>query len=353
MRKVATLLLTACVFAGLSSAVWAADSNYWFDIRDNTSANQNITSGTPVIPFNNGQEIGQNAFNGGGRGDGQVLRLNPVVSNNFHMRNAYPNFDNDNNLATGDLQLFVDVTDDPSGTGDVISSIGINFGITNLAPGTGAANKIAALSWTWNAANWGGTNAGTAPGAVVGANPPTGWNGAKAVKVPVNNSAVYDTTGGLVPSATPYRLGNLRVTAGARTAGAASHTVNSTYAVNMSVNDLLITRVFQTGGDATEMVSFGYVGANLDTAVSGSTVGATSTAADAVIKIAMKGDNNGNGTVTGIDGLGFTAAAQRAAGIKQNEAFLFNNNGGTGGPAAQITGIDGLAFTQAAAAPIP
>jgi hypothetical protein len=351
MRKVATLLVAACVFAG-PSAVWAADSNYWFDIRDNTSASQNITTGTPVIPFGNGQEVGQNAFNAGGRGDGQVLRLNPTVSNNYHLRNAYPNFDNDNNLATGDLQLFVDVTDDVSGTGDVISSIGVNFNIAPLAPGNGSANKIAQIQWTWLAANWGGTNAGTAPGASNGQVPPS-WIGAKAVKVPVNSSAVYDTTGGLVPSATPYRLGNLRVTAGPRTAGAASHTANSTYGVNLSVNDLLITRVFQTGGDATEMVSFGYVGANLDTAVSGSTVGATSTTADAVIKIAMKADNNGNGTVTGIDGLGFTAAAQRAAGIKQNEAFLFNNNGGTGGAGAQITGIDGLAFTQAAAAPIP
>jgi hypothetical protein len=349
MRKLATFLLAACVLAGASSAVWA-QSTMWFDIRDNTSANQNITTGTPAQPFGNGQGLTDTAFNAGGRGDGQVLRLNPVVSNNFHMRAAYPNFDGDGNLSTGNLWLYIDVAAQGAGaTGDCISSIGVNF---DLSPhvGTGTANQIASVAWTWDAGNWAGTNAGTAPGSMQAGSPPD-WNGAKAVKVPVNSNAVYDTTGGLTPNAQPYRLGSLRVTAGNRVPGAASHTNNSTYKVLMSVNELLITRVFQTGGDATEMVAFGYNGASPDTPVSGSTQGATSTNPDAIIQVMMKGDRNGNGTVTGIDSPGFTDAARRGAGIKQVEAFLYNNNGGTGGAQTTITGIDSPSFTDAARAP--
>lgn len=350
MKKTLASLVAVGV-VGAYAAAASAQLNLWFDIRDNSAA-QPITAaaGTPVIPFMNGQTIPEAAFNSGRAGDGQILRLNPVVSNNFHMRNAYPNFDNDANLATGNLHLFGTVLDDASGTGDVISSIGVDFNIANA--GAGGANTIASVAWTWDTANWQGTNAGVNNGASNGSNPPS-WLGAKAVKVPVNASAQYDTTGGLTPRAEPYHLGSLRVTAGNRTAAATGHAANSTFNLKMSVNDLLITRVFQTGGDAVEMVSFGYVSGSPEAAVSGSQVGNTSTTPDAVIIVQLKADNNGNGGISGIDGLGFTAAATRANGIKQSEAYLFNNNGGLGGAAATISGIDGLAFTQAAAAPTP
>jgi hypothetical protein len=351
MRKTLASLVAVGVVGAFAAAA-SAQLNLWFDIRDNSAA-QPITAaaGTPVIPFMNGQNPNEAAFNSGRRGDGQILRLNPVVSNNYHIRNAYPNLDNDGNLATGDLHLYADVLDDASGTGDVISSIGVDFNVTDA--GAGGANRIASAAWLWDTANWQGTNAGVNNGASNGGNPPS-WLGAKAVKVPVNASAQYDTTGGLTPRAEPYHLGSLRVTAGNRTAGGvANHATNSTFNVKMAVNDLLITRVFQTGGDAVEMVSFGYVNGTPEAAVSGSQVGNTSTTPDAVIVIQMKGDNNGNGAISGIDGLGFTGAANRGNGIKQSEAFLFNNNGGTGGSAATISGIDGLAFTQAASAPTP
>lgn len=353
MRK-SLVTLVAFGVVGAFAAAASAQLNMWFDIRDNTTASQGISAGSaggaPTVPFTNGQELAQAAFNSGRRGDGQVLRLNPVVSNSFHARNAYPNFDADTNLATGNLHLYGDVLDDPSGTGDVISSIGVDLNTTE--GGAGGANRIASYAWTWDTANWQGTNAGTNPGASNGGNPPS-WLGAKAVKVPVNASAQYDTTGGLTPRAEPYHLGALRVTAGNRTAGATGHAANSTFNVRMSVNDLLITRVFQTGGDAVEMVSFGYTAGAPEAPVSGSQVGNTSTAPDAVITVQMKHDRNGNGTVTGIDAPGFTAAFNAALNLKQIEAYLYNNNGGTGGAATQITGIDAPGFTAAFNSPIP
>ena len=77
----------------------------------------------------------------------------------------------------------------------------------------------------------------------------------------------------------------------------------------MKVNNLLVTRVYETNGDATENVSFGFNGANPDAAVSGSTNGAVSAIADAVIQVREKGDFSGDGRVTGADTGPYTTAA--------------------------------------------
>src|SRR3989442_7169 len=125
MRK---FLISAAVVAGLTTVAMAqTNSTYFFDVRNNVAAadpnNQTITA--PGIPFTKGQGDFPNdggAPPAGGRGNGQILRLNPVVSNGFNVRPAYPNFDGDGNKATGKLWLYADVADDASGTGDVISS---------------------------------------------------------------------------------------------------------------------------------------------------------------------------------------------------------------------------------------
>jgi len=341
MKK--TLILSCALAMVLGTVALAQDSVIWLDVRDNSGATyQSIT--TPVVPFTNGQGIGESAFNAGGRGDGQILRLNPTVSNNFHIRNAWPNFDGDGNLATGKLHIFMDVADKPAVTGDMISSVGFNINIADNA--AGGRNRIATIDYAWNAALFAEANAGKVNGAIVPGNPPS-WAGAKAVKVPVVAGPVYNTTNGLVPGG-PYRLGALTVTAGPRTAGATGHAANSTFKVNLAVNNLLITRVGSAGTPGDEMVSFGYVGATPDTPVNGSTVGATSTAPDALIVIQMKADNNGNGTVTGVDSPGYNAAFTAGNAIKQVQAFLWNNN-----TTPTVTGADSPLYSQAFAAPLP
>jgi hypothetical protein len=351
MRKLLVASLALAIVAGFAMTV-SAQSTIFLDVRNNGAGIQSIS--TPLFPFTNGQDGSEVATNGGGAGDGQVLRLNPTVSNNFHTHptfgRSWPNLDGDNNLSTGSLHAFMAVSEDLSGTGDVISSVGVDFNVTENLPDD--ANRIASLSWAWDAANWAGTNAGINNGASNGANPPS-WLGAKAVKVPVNASAQYDTAGGLVPSATPYHLGELRVTAGPRTPsvpGLNNHRNRSTFNVRMSVNDLLITRVFQTGGDATEMVSFGYSAGSPETAVSGSQVGATSTAPDGVVVIQMKGDASGDGAVLGGDIGGFAPAFNAGTALKQSQAFIWN---GDPGASPQVLGSDIGIFAPAFNSPNP
>lgn len=328
MRKTLASLTAVGAFVAYAAAASAqSNSVLWFDVRDGSAGAQSIT--TPVFPFTNGQDIGQSAFNSGGAGDGQVLRITPVHGDNTHLTgmglpDPYPNFDADGNTATANLQLYMTVNDDLSGTGDVISSIGVDFNLTNA--GAGGGNPLGSLSWEWDATNWQGTNAGINNGASDGGNPPS-WLGAKAVKVPVNASAQYDTTGGLVPAATPYHLGALQVTGGQRncsfTSGSPTHAANSTFNVNMSVNDLLITRVFQSGGDASETVSFGYANGVPEAGVNGSQVGAGATGApDAVIQVVSKSDASLDGRVLNNDLQGFLNARTASTGAKQMEIFL-------------------------------
>jgi hypothetical protein len=112
---------------------------------------------------------------------------------------------------------------------------------------------------------------------------------------------------------------------------------NSTYSVKLAVNNLLITRVFQSGGDASEEVSMGYdpyvADASfglLDASVSGSTNLNTSANPDGAIVIRMHGDFSGDGNVTAADVAGFSAAqsASLAGTAKVSQMYLgdFNNN---------------------------
>jgi hypothetical protein len=352
MRKF-SFVLSAVAVVAIASIATAQSTQFW-DVRDNTGAGQSITAAAP--PFS----VGQGDFpNDGGapsagtnsRGNGQVLRLNPTVSNGFEIRPAYPNFDGDGNKSTGKLWLYVDVADDASGVGDVISSIGNDIIIA--APVAGRY-QIATTAYAWEpagAVTWSGTSNGTpsGPGGTLGV------NDARAVKVPVSGSpAMYNTAGGLVPNpgGAPYRLAKLRATAASRGTGCtanAAHATGSSYNLNMAVDSLLITRVYNGAGDAQEDVSFGYTGGAPEAAVNGNTVGAGSAGVrDAVVQVRMQGDSNGNGTVTGIDIAGFTAASTLGANITQAQRYLYdNNNNGT------VTGIDVSGFTAASAAPCP
>jgi hypothetical protein len=346
MRKLLVSTLAVVGFATVASA--QVDSVLFLDIRDGTSANQSLSA--PVFPYTNGQEKvpAQTAQNGGGAGDGQVLRMSPVhTTGGNEVTNGWPNNDVDGNSSTGKLWLYMLVNDDASGTGDVISSVGVDFNRTDPAT---PRNTINTFSYAWDVAiGWNGT----APGAANGGD----WDGAKAVKVPVSGTpAVYDTTGGLVPSATAYRIGALSFTAGVRncTTGGTTHAANSTYLFHMSVNNLLVTRTFETGGDAVENVALGYAvgtgagGPGPDATVNGSTPNATTAIPDGAVIVASKGDFNGSGTVTNVDvggANGFNQAIADSVGgniHKQSQAFYGDFSGDR-----RVTNIDVAGFNAA------
>lgn len=355
MRKY-SLILSAVAVTGLTVAAKAApESVYWFDIRNNVanaalSANQAITSGAVALPFSNGQGDFPNDGPGaspGQRGWGQVLRLCPDVrvtapANPLHLGNRYPNFDADSDARTGDLWLYSDVLnnqDSPAGTNDVISSIGLDIAITpNVVGQARFGIDSAAFSWQFTDAS-SPVNFGSTPGAPVGTNGRNGVSGAKYVKVPVNSSSLYATSGGFTPgAANPYKIAKLRLTAGQRNFGANgctatgfsnTHALESTFNVAMSVNNLLITRTFSTGGNASpeERVSFGYTGGAIEADVSGNSIGGAGIR-DAVVQVRLKGDTNGNGFTNTADLGGLiTAQGGNGAAASQSAWYLYNLNG--------------------------
>jgi hypothetical protein len=184
--------------------------------------------------------------------------------------------------------------DAPAGTNDVISSIGVDIAITDM--GTSTDHVLGSSTWAWTGqagVTWSGTSAGSPVAGGVG-----GHNDVRAVKVPVTSGPLYNTAGALVPT-NLYRVGQLNLQAGVRTAPCAGA---GTYGVKLSVDSLLITRVFSTGGSASpeEDIAFGYAGGapeDLSAGAEGNTEGGTSATDDATIVVQMKGDIDMNGTL--------------------------------------------------------
>lgn len=378
-------LCTSLVVMAFATIATAQDSTIWLDARDNgVAANDNANAAvgrynaitTPAAmngPFNAG-----GAINSGKRGGGQVLRINPIRNNGAQNSAAtsFPNLDGDGNRATGSLWVYMDVIDDTSGTNDVISSVGIDFDLTF----TGTTTRYAIGSLAYTANNNGSvlnsiTNPVATPwngvvnGSMVAGNPPD-WTGAKAVAVPVTTGPVYASTNRLIPNVTsfgagyavstavPYRLGRLAATAAVRNCATltgapdAQHANNSTYNVFLKVNNLLITRVYETLGDAVENVSFGISAAGTpDAAVSGSTSGAVSAVADAIIQVREKGDHSGDGRITGADtGSQVAAAGATPDSLLQSYVGDFSVQAAVATANNLVTGADTTAYLAATAA---
>src|SRR5262245_43728967 len=143
--------LALAVAAGTTSFAMA-QSTFFFDIRDNVGAGQSITAPTWPFIVGQGETIGGIANDCGappygGRGAGQVLRINPRVSNNFHLRVAYPNFDFDTDKSVGNLWLYADIADDPAGANDWISQISLDISIDPPAAGR---YQIASTVFQWD-----------------------------------------------------------------------------------------------------------------------------------------------------------------------------------------------------------
>jgi len=240
--------------------------------------------------------------------------------------------------------VFMDVANKTGLTNSKISSIGFDADVVLNGAGP-AKNTIASMTYAWDTAVFAATNMGKVNGTASGSN----WVGAKAVHVPVVAGPLYDAANGLGVGG-PYHLGAFSFVAGPRTTNATGHALNSTYALKLKVNSLLITRVAQTGTPGDEMVSFGYNLGVADAAVNGSTSGATSATPDALIQVRMKCDLNGDGAVTALaDAGGFNTAKAAVATIKQLPAYLWNLDANP-----TVTGLaDAGLFNGAKAAPIP
>lgn len=329
MRRFSSVLVALTIVGGIAGAASAqTELALWFDSRDNSINTNNATNYNALTePVTMTGPYLNDTVNGGKRGANQTLRLDSVHADSFQTGLGFANLDGDGNRATGNLWLYGDMSDDAGslGANDVEAAIGIDFNVT--ANSTPVRNTIASLDWAWNNDQTvgnsslapGGTGPwnGTANGSMVAGSPPS-WTGAKAVAVPVTSGPLYSTVNRMVPGnpsgTRAYRLGRLRVTAGSRACsgviGAPDFNYNnrSTYNVMMKTNNLLIARVFSSGGDAVENVSFGYNGAALDAPVNGSSQGNMSAVVDAVITVRMKGDFTGDGRVTSADNTAYFAA---------------------------------------------
>lgn len=374
-----TLLLTLGLFAMFSGRLLAQDSRIWLDTRDNiTSAGtgiggQLIAPGAPTAPYINGQNpaagmgnsadrFGTSAINGGARGAGGVLRLNPAqvggweaTTNPTGSGSGWPNYDLDINSATGCLWYYMDVGNNANCPGGNIDAIGIDTSITQTFPAIPMRNTIASVTMT------------VPNDATVGANAPCGmpnppWltvSGPTTVSgpLPVVSASMSGPAPvfGLPPCpAGPYRIAKLCVTAGLRNCnGRVTNTFvdGSTYSVKISMSNPVPGVRRGPCAGVFDNVSIGYdplimnpTYGTLDAPINGGTPGNTSASPDAAIQIRLRGDFNGDGNVSGADVGGFNNAVGGGVGATAKVAQIylgdFNNS-------RSVTGADIAGFNSA------
>lgn len=333
----------------------------WFDTRNSVASIL-----TPAAPFTDGTSremlkgkilIVNNveAGNAGGPGDGQTLWVSPRLPANP----AFPGFGlhwtgkKASALVNHSIKTISKyaTVESRGATGEIIAALGLTTDIVKGGtPGTG--NQIQDVSVSSVDTYW------SAPANNVVNDLGDNWEiVSKAVRVPVSDNAgtpVYNAAGGLIPSTTPYKLADLTITADVWQASIAIS--NSTYSVRDKVNNLLVTRVVESGGPLSpEDPDFGYttdtisgtpgvagavlrtgspLNGNLPEANSGGdglTVGTTSVQADATIIVQTKGDFTNDGIVTVSDNPLYNAVVTGAIGlpIRQREIYLgdFTNEG--------------------------
>ncbi len=319
--------------------------------------------------------------NGGGPGDGQTLfvsprlPVNPAFQPTVNLGLHWVGIKNKagtviaTDYSRRTLYKYMTV-ESRGGTGEVIGALGLTTNITK-GGAAGVGNKIENVTVAANGALWNGnTNVVASAG--------DNWSVTnKSVKVPVSAGPVYNTSGGAVPSATPYQLQAMTVTANVWQKGIAI--TESTYGVKDAVNNLLVTRVVSTGSLPPEEPDFGYTtdyvggnpdgtagslyrsgsfnNANLPEANSGGdglTIGTTSVQNDATIVLQTKADFNNDGLVTGGDVASFNAALGAGASLRQRELFLgdLNDDGSvTGGDVAGFNNYLGVLAAGSCAVP--
>lgn len=351
-----TLVLCACVAMVFASSAMA-QSVVWCDTRANniaanpgTNANLNAITGT----LGGNQPFLFDNVNGGRKGGGQTLYLEPVRFQagvtHTDFATSFPNaLELDGDRSDGDIWIYMDVNDDPSGTGDVISSLALDAIVTPPATPRNTISSLTLEIINDNTVFNSVTPAGGNPWNNKIDGTPSGANvvGAKAVRVPVQAGPTYNAALGIQPRPSgltdiPYRVGKMHVQAGTfgcvgRTA---TYRAQSTYEIRLRANNLLTTRVYNGAGDAVEMINYGYdaAGAPEGPAISGNDTVTVSALADAIVVIDIKGDFTGDGRVTSADNGPMGAAAFSDTTDNQFQAFFGDFSGDSRVTSADIGG---------------
>lgn len=357
----------------------------FYDARSSAGA---ITS--PGAPYTNGTAIESttgkggtilvqaqiNRGNNGGVGDGSYLYINPrQPTNPLFVPSATLGF---HWIGTKNKAGVVTATDTSKQTlykyayvtqrsapDEVIGALGLDADIVK-GGAAGVGNRLEQVTASANGSLWNGNTVTVTPAAVGEADSFT--VSTKAVKVPVSAGPVYNSSGGLVPSANLYQIGQINLTAGVWKKNVAFSNIpgsgNGVYTVKDRVNNLLVTRVYNGTGPSPEVPDFGHVTTVAGTPGSpgvvyttgtapeatggdGLTVGSTSAQADAVIVIQAKGDYNNNGAIEGGDIAGFNAAIAAGATNRIRENWLGDMNGAGGVEGGDIATFNALVANAA------
>ncbi|MCB9853169.1 MAG: hypothetical protein H6819_08735 [Phycisphaerales bacterium] len=279
---------TLCAVAGLAVAFSASlasaqmKGTFFLDARDSIAA---INAPTTQSGY-------ANEPNGGGRGDGQTIYIGPKVGT------AHIVGPNDTSKAT--MTLYVDVSN--GGASEVLAAVGLDMSIA--APAANERELLAASVTIHNtpASVGGGLTNNPWNDTAVSTAFTTAGGGIKAVRVPVEDlggGPMFNASLG-IQNGLGYRLATVNLEAD--TCGTAGRGCQANLGVFLSVNNLLVTAVSDPGPSAAMDLELGYTGGAPEAATAdGSTQGATSASADAVIAIKPKGDFNDNGVTNGLD----------------------------------------------------
>lgn len=348
---------------GLLSCSFAAGQNstIWCDIRANDDP------GPPESPKWNVNTITGNlgsinpflheSINGGRRGAGQVLRLEPKHADQWEQSIGFPNLDGDADRSTGDIWVYMDVEDDPGMADEVVAAMGLDISIQ--AASTHARSRIWDISfelvndgsvinsqeppeqYPWHAVS---------SGELVPGDPPS-WRNAKAIRMPFGVEGIVPRDPATNP---PYRLGRLRVTAGTRNCTFdLQHVVHSTFNVYLTPNDLFVGRMDQGLAATIEHIAFGYDASGLPETprVDGNAVGTFSSLPDAVIEIRLKGDFSGDGRVTSADNGPFSNAAFMDATDNVLQAYCGDFSGDNRVTAGDVNGYNEALLSRSPSCP--
>jgi hypothetical protein len=373
MRKLT--ILAAGVAVALAASTARAQNNglvVWFDVRPTAAA---ITA--PVAPYtlgtstlaNVGKKLVPNITpgNAGRAGDAAILFLSPELplradtgaGAHCTKKGANPFVNN----SQQNLYAYMTVGDRAAGIDEVIGALGLDI---DIVKGGAAAEGtvLEGVTYAANAALWDGENSSvTDNGGGVDFTIAT-----KAVRVPVAAGPVFDATG-----ATPgtHQVATIGLNAGDwdKVNALATPQADNTWTVRNTVNNLLVTRVYNGAGPTPELPDFGYVttpaeynqppalnayttGTDEEAAGGdGSTVGTTSTQADALIIVIPKGDFSNDNAVTAADIGGMNAAIAAGVAARQREVYLGDYNVSNSVSAADIGGFNATLAALAGACP--
>ncbi len=331
MKK--SLWMAGGIVALTSAVALAQTSTLYFTCREyNPTANSFRANGSGAANNNDvgNQTHGAEAWYGGAVGtpttppaDTPVMYVSPSLPGGRHIRGTSGNVQ-DRNTSRRPFQLWIGVMNKYTGTPseEQMSSLGFSVAPTNVVAagpqGTASiptANRRGTVDYELIMYTLpSNTNAS-------GTQLADGWNIITAPMTDVRMVSVPDSVadfgnGMTAPAAAgtaTYRAASLMVTGRGPTGGdGCRNQLPTRYELRGIVDQLLITRVLNPLSPDTptsEVFAWGYAGGVPETATAnGSTIGATSTVADAAVEIRFKGDYVGltsgawpNGTVNATD----------------------------------------------------